>query len=57
MSENFDIKTLPTWELNNFYKYIAKATEEYMKDPENKRRFEIWKKDKDRIKKVEHKCN
>ena len=52
-----EIRTLPKWELENFCKYIAEATEKYMQDPENKKRFEEWKKDKDRIKKVEQKCN
>ena len=56
-NDNFDIKTLPKWELDNFSRYIAEATEEYMKDPENKKRFEESKKDIDRIKKVEQKCN
>lgn len=56
-NKNYEIKTLPKWELENFCRYIAEATEKYMQDPKNKKHFEEWKKDKDRIKKVEHKCN
>jgi len=46
MSKNnneIDIKTLPKWEFENFCRYIANATEEYMKDPENQKRFQEWK--------------
>ena len=41
MSNNeLDIKTLPKWEFESFCRYIAEATEEYMKDPENQKRFQ-----------------
>lgn len=38
-----DIKTLPKWEFDNFCRYIVEATREYMKDPENQKRYEKWK--------------
>lgn len=43
-NRNTDIKTLPKWESESFCRYIAEATEKYMKDPKNKKRFEEWKK-------------
>lgn len=56
-NRNSEIKTLPKWELDNFCRYIAEATEKYMQDPLNKKRFEEWRKEKDKNKKVEQKCN
>lgn len=51
MSNNeLDIKTLPKWEFESFCRYIAEATEEYMKDPENQKRFQKWKAEREKIK-------
>lgn len=38
------IKTLPDCDLYIFAKQIAKATEQYFKNPDVQRRFEEWKK-------------
>ena len=38
------IKTLPNCEMSSFAKWIAKATEQYFKNPDVQRRFEEWKK-------------
>ena len=48
-----DIKTLPKWEFDNLCRYIVNATREYMKDPENKKRFEEWKKEQEEKQKKE----
>ena len=49
-----DIKTLPKWEFDNLCRYIVNATREYMKDPENQKRFEKWKaeREKNKLKEV-----
>lgn len=45
-----DIKTLPKWEFDNFCRYIVEATREYMKDPENQKRYEKWKAEREETK-------
>ena len=37
---------LPAYEEKSFARWVAKATEEYFKNPEVKKRFEKWKKEK-----------
>ena len=41
-----DINTTPTYELNSFAWWVAKATEAYFKNPDVKRRFEEWQKER-----------
>ena len=50
ITNDVDIRTLPKWEFNNFCEYIIQATEEYMKDPENQKRFKEWKAERERTK-------
>ncbi len=45
-----ELATLPGFERKRFFRMIAKAAEEYLKDPENKKRFEEWKKEEARKK-------
>ena len=40
-----DLSTMPTYELNNFARWLAKATEAYFEDPDVKRRFAEWQKE------------
>lgn len=42
-----DLSTMPTYELNNFARWLAKATEAYFNDPDVKRRFEAWQKEQE----------
>lgn len=37
------ITTLPSYELNSFARWVAKATEAYFKNPDVQKRFEAWK--------------
>ena len=37
-----DLSTMPTYEARSFARWVAKATEEYFKNPEVKARFEQW---------------
>ena len=41
-----DIETLPTYEARSFASWVYKATELYFKNPENKRRFEEWERER-----------
>lgn len=41
-----DISTLPEWEMKSFARWLYKATEKYFEDPDVKRRFEEWMKEK-----------
>ncbi len=43
-----DISTTPTWELNHFCLWVARATEAYFKDPDVQRRYNEWMKEKER---------
>lgn len=47
-----NISTLPKYESLSFARWLAKATEEYFKDPEVQRRFAEWQK-KEALKKQE----
>ena len=40
------ISTLPTYEINSFARWVAEATEQYFENPDVKRRFEEWKKER-----------
>ena len=46
MKEMELIRTLPTYEENSFALWIAKATEKYFENPEVKKRFEEWQKNR-----------
>ncbi|MBQ7976590.1 MAG: hypothetical protein IJ300_12975 [Clostridia bacterium] len=41
-----DISTLPTYETRSFARWVARATVAYFENPDVKRRFEEWKKEK-----------
>lgn len=47
-----ELSTMPTYELNRFALWVAKATEAYFQDPDVQRRFEEWKKEKERDQKL-----
>lgn len=40
------IHTLPSYELNSFASWVAKATEAYFENPEVQKRFEKWQKER-----------
>ncbi len=42
-----ELSTMPTYELNRFALWVAEATEAYFQNPEVKRRFEEWKKERE----------
>ncbi len=42
-----ELSTMPTYELNHFALWIAKATEAYFQDPDVKRRYEEWQKERE----------
>lgn len=44
-----ELSTMPTYELNSFAMWVAKATEEYFKDPEVQKRFEQWQKENSKM--------
>lgn len=48
-----ELSTLPTYELNRFALWVAKATEAYFQNPEVKRRFEEWKKEREEKQKLQ----
>ena len=39
--------TLPAYEMNSFALWVAKATEQYFENPDVKRRFEEWKRERE----------
>lgn len=41
------ISTLPKYEANSFARWVAEATEAYFENPDVKRRFEDWKKERE----------
>lgn len=41
------ISTLPKYETNSFARWVAEATERYFENPDVKRRFEEWKKERE----------
>ena len=43
------ISTLPTFEMNSFARWVAEATERYFENSDVKKRFEEWKKEKERV--------
>ncbi len=40
-----EIDTLPAYERRYFLRWIARAAEEYLKDPEVRKRYEAWEKE------------
>lgn len=42
-----ELSTMPTHELNRFALWVAEATEAYFQNPDVKRRFEEWKKERE----------
>lgn len=42
------IATLPEAEAKIFYRWVAKAAEKYFENPDVKRRFEEWKKEREK---------
>ena len=47
------LETLPAYESMSFARWLAKATEEYFKDPDVQRRFEAWKKEREQEKQAQ----
>lgn len=45
-----ELSTLPLYDVHRFYRRIAKLTEKYFENPENQKRFEEWKKERERLK-------
>lgn len=43
-----ELSTLPEYESRRFMRWLAKATEEYFKNPENQRKFEEWQKEQEK---------
>ena len=41
------ISTLPKYETDSFALWVAEATERYFENPDVKRRFEKWKKERE----------
>ena len=41
------LSTLPKYETNSFARWLAEATERYFENPDAKRRFEEWKKERE----------
>lgn len=42
-----ELSTMPTYELDHFALWVAKATEAYFKSPDVQRRFEEWKRQRE----------
>ena len=42
-----DLSTMPTYELNNFARWLAEMTEAYFENPDVKRRYEEWEKEQE----------
>lgn len=42
-----ELSTLPTYEAKSFMLWVAEATERYFENPDVKRRFEEWKKERE----------
>lgn len=43
-----ELETMPGWELKYFLRWVARATEEYFKDPEVQRRYNEFLEEKKR---------
>lgn len=41
-----ELSTLPPYEAKSFFLWVAKATEAYFENPDVKKRFEEWKKER-----------
>ena len=48
MPNEYDVSTLPGWELKYFLRWVARATEAYFKDPDVQRRFKEWQEEERR---------
>lgn len=46
-----ELETMPIYEARSFAEWVAKATEEYFKDPDVKRRFKKWQKEQKELQK------
>lgn len=42
------ISTLPTYEAESFSRWLVKATESYFENPDVKKRFNAWRKERER---------
>ena len=42
-----ELSTMPAYEINHFALWVAKATEAYFENPDVKKRFEEWKKERE----------
>lgn len=42
-----ELSTLPPYEAKRFMRWVAEATERYFENPDVKRRFEEWKKERE----------
>lgn len=42
-----ELSTMPTYELNRFALWVAEAAERYFENPDVKKRFEEWKKERE----------
>jgi hypothetical protein len=42
-----ELSSMPTWEMNRFALWAAKAAMAYLEDPEVKKRFDEWKKERE----------
>jgi hypothetical protein len=40
---------MPSFEMKQFARWVAQATERYFEDPDVKRRFEKWKAEKEKM--------
>lgn len=41
----YELSTLPRYDANRFYRKIAELAEKYFEEPENKKRFEEWRRE------------
>ena len=42
-----ELSTLPTYEMNNFSRWVVKETLAYFENPDVQARFEKWKRERD----------
>lgn len=51
-----DLNLMPKWAQDSFYGFLVERLKEFYKDPENMRKFEEWKKERDRQRRAERKA-
>lgn len=51
-----ELSTMPTYELNRFALWVAEAAERYFENPDVKKRFEEWKKEREAKMRSEKGC-